>query len=279
MPEMDGLELCRTVRALVEMQALAFVYFILLTAHSEKERIVAGLEAGADDYLTKPYNQQELLARLRAGERICALQQEVFHRQVELHKANAELASLNERLERLANTDMLTGLANRRYLLQRFAESWALAERNDRPLSCILLDIDRFKSVNDTYGHAAGDCVLQRLADTADQCRRKCDILGRFGGEEFCIICPETDLDGAVSLAERLRCAVAQASCEVDGAEISITVSLGVATRSPRHQKPDALINAADTMLYRAKQNGRNQVWVCDADGEARSLQPTADAS
>jgi two-component system cell cycle response regulator len=279
MPEMDGLELCRTVRGLGEMQALAFVYFIVLTAHAEKERIVAGLEAGADDYLTKPYHPQELLARLRVGERNCALQRELFQRQVDLQKANAELAVLNKKLKKLASSDALTGLANRRHLFDRLAEVWALAVRNDRPLSCIMFDIDKFKFINDTHGHVAGDEVLKNLADVFRGCLRRYDVMGRFGGEEFCVVCPETTIEGAASLAERIRLAVAEAKCAVDGTTISITISLGVAGRSPAQDNPDALIVAADTMLYRAKENGRNQVWVCEADGRTHRLEAPIGAS
>jgi diguanylate cyclase (GGDEF)-like protein len=270
MPEMDGLELCRTVRELGETQTSCFIYFILLTSQSDKDGIVAGLEAGADDYLARPYHPRELLARLRAGERLCVLQRELLRRQVEFHRANAELAALNSKLEKLANTDALTALANRRCLFDRLGEAWSLAERNDRALSCIMFDLDAFKSVNDTYGHAAGDRVLQIIAQAARDCVRRYDVIARVGGEEFCILCPELQLDGAVSLAERLRQTIAATRCPVDGATLAVTASFGVATRSPHHSNPDALIVSADRMLYRAKEAGRNQVWACEADGQVR---------
>ncbi len=256
MPEMDGLELCRTVRGLCETDALGFVYYILLTAHSEKEQIVAGLEAGADDYLTKPYHKQELLARLRAGERIFMLQ--------------ADLRAANRQLEQLANTDMLTGLANRRHLFERFAEMWSMGERKGRPLGCVMLDIDKFKSVNDTYGHAAGDYVLKNVARTCRDNLRPYDILGRFGGEEFCIISPENDAAGTAALADRIRRAVAESHFEFEGQTIPVTISLGVGEREDRHAGPDDLIAVADAMLYQAKENGRNQVWVHMPDGDER---------
>jgi diguanylate cyclase (GGDEF)-like protein len=278
MPEMDGLELCRTVRGLSVMQALSFVYFVLLTAHADKDNIVAGLEAGADDYLTKPYHKQELLARLRAGERVYHLQAELMQRQVELHKANSELATLNRKLERLANTDALTELANRRRLFERLGEAWALAARSDQHLGCVMLDIDKFKSINDTYGHAAGDEVLKAVADAVRYCVRRYDVLGRFGGEEFCVICPETTAEGTAILAERIRQTVADLKCTVEDVVIPVTVSLGVAARSPVCDDQDTLIVAADAMLYRAKENGRNQVWVCDSDGQAHPLETTVGA-
>ncbi len=269
MPVMDGLELCRVVRALCNEGVLGFVYYILLTAHSEKEQIVAGLEAGADDYLTKPYHRQELLARLRAGERIYRLQTELLERQ-------AELTKLNERLEHLANTDTLTGLANRRHLFERFAEAWAMVQRKDQPLGCIMFDIDKFKSVNDTYGHAAGDFVLKQVARVCRDCLRPYDILGRFGGEEFCIASPQNDADGTAALAERIRGAIEQTDFVFEGTYIPVTVSLGVAERTDDHSGPEALISAADEMLYRAKENGRNQVWVRTADGRAFRVEQAA---
>ena len=270
MPEMDGLELCTTVRTLGEMQVLAFfIYFILLTAHSETKQIVTGLEAGADDYVTKPYHKQELLARIRVGERIAGLQTELRQQQIELHKINSKFATLNQKLDDLAKTDVLTGLANRRHLLERFAEVWALVERNNQPLGCIMLDIDKFKSINDTLGHAAGDIVLKKLAETCRQCLRRYDVLGRIGGEEFCIICPDSPVKGIAHVAERIRDAVEQTEFHAGDKLIPVTVSLGVAGRNETHRGPDDLTSAADAMLYRAKESGRNQVWIRDSQGNA----------
>ena len=279
MPEMDGLELCRAVRALSEMHALSVVYFILLTAHSDKEQIVAGLEAGADDYLTKPYHKRELLARLRVGERICGLQTELLQRQIELHKVNSEFATLNQKLEELAHTDTLTGLANRRYFFERFTEAWAVAERKDQSLGCIMLDIDKFKSVNDTYGHAAGDVILRELAATCRECLRRYDLLGRIGGEEFCIVCPDTPVEGAARVAERIRSTIAQTKFHADRTVIPVTVSLGIAGRCAAYTGPHELTVAADAMLYRAKASGRNRVWVCDCNGRAVPADALAYAS
>ncbi len=274
MPEMDGLELCRSLRSLQQLGVMGFVYFILLTAHSEKEQIVAGLEAGADDYLTKPYHVRELLARLNAGQRIVALQEELLRRQIELHRVNAEMAKLNARLEELANTDVLTRLANRRHLLEQLESLWATADRHQRPLSVIMFDVDRFKRVNDTWGHAAGDEVLRVVARLARRALRRGDRIGRIGGEEFCVVCPETNVEGAAVLAERIRSAVEQTPVQVTEQTIHVTVSLGVAERSDRHECEDQLLADADAALYRAKENGRNQVWVVDREGQMRRYQP-----
>lgn len=262
MPEMDGLTLARTVRRLQDENAMPFVYFVLLTAYSDKQQIVAGLEAGADDYLTKPYHLQELLARLRAGERICDLQTQLLNRQLELRRANAEMAALNRTLEQLANTDALTGLFNRRYLFERLNELWSQCARFERPLSLILFDIDRFKLINDTHGHTAGDVVLKSVAAVCRGAIRGYDLPARIGGEEFVIVCPETDIGGAVALAERLRSAIENHKFTVAAASIPVTVSLGVAERRAEHRDAEDLLAATDAMLYRAKETGRNRIWV-----------------
>lgn len=269
MPKLDGLELCAIVRELGAMKTLGSVYFILLTANSDKESIVRGLDAGADDYLTKPYHPKELLARIRAGVRIMELQEQAVRSQIEVYKVNAQLAVLNQKLDRLANTDVLTGLANRRRLFERFSEAWSLAQRKERALSCIMLDVDRFKRVNDDFGHKAGDIVLQQIAGVLKRHARQYDICGRFGGEEFLIVCPETELAGAAALAERVRLAVAELAIEADGGTIRPTISAGAAQMDAGHETTDAVIAAADAMLYRAKESGRNQVWGVDQHGHA----------
>lgn len=278
MPEMDGLELVRAARRLSGPEGICFVYIILLTAHAAKDQIVAGLDAGADDYLTKPYHTQELLARLRGGARIIGLQRELIARQYELHKVNAEMTSLNRRLERLASTDELTGIANRRHLLEQFARAWSLAQRHDAPLTCVLFDIDHFKPVNDTHGHAVGDRVLTDVATVCRGLLRQHDVLGRIGGEEFCVLCPATDIHGAAQVAERIRRAIAAHVTRTAAAAVHVTVSLGAAARGARHHSFEALMADADAMLYCAKRGGRNQVWLCDAEGRGQAFGAWASA-
>jgi diguanylate cyclase (GGDEF)-like protein len=265
MPKMDGIQLCRAVRELCASEELGVVYYILVTAKSKQEQMVAGLDAGADDYLTKPYHAKELLARLRAGERIFELQRQLMRRQEELRAANREL-------ECMAHTDPLTGLANRRRLFERLEEAWSLARRHKRPLTCVMFDLDDFKQVNDAHGHNAGDDVLREIGGLLAKQSRRHDIIGRFGGEEFLLICPETSIDGATVAAERIRQRVAGQPIAVAGSTVQVTLSAGVAAARPEHKSSDAWIAEADAMLYRAKDGGRNQVWVMGADGATHVL-------
>ncbi|MBU1902462.1 MAG: diguanylate cyclase, partial [Proteobacteria bacterium] len=181
MPRMDGLALCREIR---NMEKSEYIYFIILTAKGEKKDIIEGLEAGADDFLTKPFNPEELKYRIRIGERII---------------------NLERRIMELANTDPLTGLLNRRAFMERMEQEMSRAQREKKPLSLILADIDHFKSVNDTYGHQIGDLVLQRFVGQLTTSTRPYDFLGRYGGEEFVVCLPGGDGLQAASVSERIR--------------------------------------------------------------------------
>ena len=268
MPKMDGLELCRAVRELEEMNALSNVYLLLVTAHDGKDHVIHGLETGANDYLTKPYHPGELVARIQVGERMLKLQAELLHRNIAHQKTNAQLATLTRKLEELANTDELTGLMNRRCTFERLEESWALAARDDTPLSCIMIDVDHFKEVNDTHGHQMGDQLLRDIAAAVRTEIRRPDLFGRVGGEEFVLICPSTPRAGAVIVAERIRQSVARLRSMVGDVQVSVTISCGVAERDPSSERPYDLIQMADELLYRAKKAGRDQVWMHNADGE-----------
>lgn len=267
MPVMDGLELCRAVRELQDMQALGNIHLIMLTAFDTKEKVVEGLAAGANDYLTKPYHFGELLARVKVGERMLRLQDELVRRNVEVQKANVQMALLANKLEHMANTDILTGLPNRRCLFERFAEAWKTAALQGLPLSCLMLDVDRFKRINDTYGHAAGDQVLKRVADAIRRHTRQPELCGRFGGEEFVLIFPATPGPAAALLAEELRVDIAAASVVCEDATIEVSVSCGVAEKSAATSCPDDLIRSSDAMLYLAKEHGRDQTWMLGEDG------------
>ena len=259
MPEIDGLELCRAVRS---AEGIGFIYVIILTAHADRRRLVEAFDDGADDFLSKPFDRHELLARLRAGKRIVELEAGLAERSRTLHRVNAEMAILNAKLERMATTDELTGLVNRRQAVAKLGEQWASAERYGHPLSCIMLDIDHFKKFNDRYGHATGDLVLKEIATVMIESARGTDTCGRLGGEEFVVLCPNVDAAGAEACAERIRSSVASHRVNYQEQDLAVTASLGVADRDDGMTGPDDLLRAADEALYAAKDAGRNRVQV-----------------
>ncbi len=262
MPGIDGLELCRRLRA---QEGGRFVYIFMLTADCVKSRAVEALNAGADEFLTKPYNREELLARVRAGERVVRLRGDLATRALEVSECNVKLAAYNEKLQAVASQDELTGLFNRREALLSLAEHWALAVRQGSPLSCIMIDIDRFKRFNDTHGHKTGDLVLAETAHRLRASVRGGEKLCRFGGEEFLIICPGSSAAAAQRLAERLRQAVDSRPIKTKGVECNVTISLGLAERTESMTTSDDLLAAADAALYAAKRAGRNRVHVASA--------------
>ncbi len=247
MPEMDGVALCKAVR---NLRMDGYVYALLLTARDSKEHIIAGLEAGADDYLVKPVHEAELVARLNAGRRILTLEH--------------SLRVANERNRILSITDALTGAYNRRYLMEQLPRELERCRRYAYPLSVLMCDIDHFKEINDNHGHAAGDDVLQQFAARAQKLiRGNSDWMARYGGEEFLIVLPETGYMGAMAVAEKIRGVIAAVPFETRMGETSVAVSFGVASTGPTGPdlllKTDALIRCADECLYRSKQAGRNR--------------------
>lgn len=261
MPEMDGLELCRAIRS---DESIGVSYIIVFTAQTEKSKLVEAFDASADDFLTKPVDRKELLARVRAGMRIVDLKENLARREREIHKRNAQMAILNNKLERLAITDELTGLFNRRHAMTKLDELWELATRYAHPLTCIMFDLDHFKRLNDTYGHAAGDAVLRSTASIALGASRGTDIVGRVGGEEFLVLCPNTDIAGAEILATRIRDVIAEGITVHDEHNLRITASLGVAMYHEGVSSPEELVKRADEALYQAKASGRNCVQLAD---------------
>jgi diguanylate cyclase (GGDEF)-like protein len=244
MPEMDGMSVCREVRRL---NIQPYIYLILLTARRYQEDVVAGLEAGADEYLTKPFDPYELRARLRAGARIVELQD--------------SLIQAGEALRELAMHDVLTHLLNRRAIMDSLAADLARAEREQKPLTLMMVDIDHFKSVNDKFGHPAGDGVLCEVSRRLRASIRTYDNVGRFGGEEFLVVAPGCDAASGLAQAERLREVVSSQPIAVNDISINVTVSVGVATSHQLQPPPmEALLSAADKALYRAKERGRNLV-------------------
>ncbi|HOJ75565.1 MAG TPA: diguanylate cyclase [Phycisphaerae bacterium] len=269
MPGMSGLQLCQTIRA---SEAIGFVYVIIVTAHSEKHRVVEALEAGANDFLAKPFHPQELLARVNAGFRITTLEADLKRQQRELCKANAEMAILNRKLELMAITDELTGLANRREAMHQLKTGWDVAQACGQPFSCIMVDIDHFKDCNDTYGHDAGDAVLRHTAEALLRMAGTGELACRLGGEEFLLICPNAGVDHAAMRAEQLRAAVEASAVQVDGVELHVTISAGVAERSAETDTVTDLLKCADQALYAAKRAGRNRVMVHETFGQPTLL-------
>gem|GEM_PF-41217 len=269
MPEMDGLDLCRAIRS---SEYVGFVYVIILTGRTDDDSLPMAFEAGADDFVTKPLQKLELLSRLKAGVRAIAADKQVAAQQLAIHRTNAELATLNDKLHQIAMTDELTGLYNRREAMQRLKDQWALAVREGRPLSCIMIDIDHFKKCNDDFGHDIGDAVLKETAEIFRRNARTGETVFRIGGEEFVVLCPGSTAERAAVGAERLRVAVERHRIRHEDETLQVTVSAGVAEKNEQTAKPDDLLKQADTMLYHAKREGRNRVRTC---GQIELANPT----
>lgn len=241
MPEMDGIEFCRAIRA---MPTDDYVFILLLTSLDKKDELIAGLDAGADEYLVKPVHEIELAARLKVARRIL---------------------DLETSLKKLALYDQLTGAYNRGYLDRQLSREIQRSWRYIHPLSIIMCDIDHFKLVNDRYGHLAGDQVLKEfVARINNSIRNENDWMARYGGEEFVIVLPETPSAGCLVVAERIRNLIAASPVMVQGAAIALTVSFGAITIENtsliEEMTMDVILGKADECLYRAKETGRNRV-------------------
>ncbi len=256
MPGMDGLEICRRMR---ENPRTNYTYIILLTSKDNPKDIIAGIQAGADDYMTKPVNFLELQARLQTGRRIIELED--------------SLLEIQKRLTELATRDGLTSLWNRAAILKFLEEELEHGARDGYASSIIMIDVDRFKKINDLHGHQAGDVVLRAVADSVQKSVRPYDKVGRYGGDELLVVLPNCSLYQVSKIAERIRAAAAGRKVRPAGRSIGVSLSLGC-TSSECFPKPDVdgLILASDKALYEAKRDGRNRVSLSDAvdDGLAR---------
>lgn len=254
--ELDGIELIRTLR---QFKTGRGIYALLLGDHADEEQMVRGFEAGADGFLALPPAPRALAAHLLAAQRVAGLQEDLRRDQEELRRMSAELSASNQKLQEAGMTDMLTGCPNRRYAMDRIQQEWAMAARTERPLACMVIDLDNLKQINDAYGHEAGDRTLKLVASAFKGEMRAQEVLARSGGDEFIVICPDTALDAALACAERMRAAAA-AQPIVGGAQpVHTTVSIGVAVRDASTADPEALIRLADQSAYLAKRN-RNSV-------------------
>lgn len=241
----DGLEVCRQIKGDPELKdSLIFI----VTVKDQPDDIMKGIDAGADDYITKPFNTTLLIAKIKAMLRIKQLQD--------------ELVSKNKLLEEMAVTDGLTGIPNYRYLINKLTEEIKRSHRYRTPFGMILLDLDNFKEVNDTYGHRHGDFVLKAVAMAIQQGLRETDLLARYGGDEFSVLLTQTDRDGSERVAEQILKRLAR-PVTADGREHIIEASIGLVAFAPGDIKStDDVIIAADEALYRAKELGGNQYYV-----------------
>ncbi len=242
MPGCDGPDVCRAVR---DAELEPYRYLILLTSRSDQEDLVAGLNAGADEYVRKPFDPAELRARLRVGQRLIELQQELIEARDALHVQ--------------ATRDGLTGVLNRTSVLDRLGDELARARRRRSGVGVVVIDLDHFKAVNDTWGHLAGDAVLREAAERMGRELRTYDVLGRYGGEEFLLGLPDCQPEDLEDVAERLRALLAATPVIAENQAISVTASVGLAWTEGDASAND-LIREADEALYEAKRSGRNRV-------------------
>jgi diguanylate cyclase (GGDEF)-like protein len=249
MPEMDGMDACRLIK---ETEATRDIPVIFLSARDETEMKVSGLSLGADDYISKPFEAEELIARVSVAIRL-KRERDSLRTSVEEASLRAELAQAR------AVTDALTGLLNRYGLQHTLAREHAEARRYNRPLSCVVIDLDNFKAINDTYGHPIGDLAIQQIAGVLREAVRASDTVFRYGGEEFLALLPETDLEGAIALAEKVRAAAASRPFGEGHRIFRLTLSAGVGCLRDTESGHD-MIARADLALYHAKGLGRNRV-------------------
>ncbi|MCW8890949.1 MAG: diguanylate cyclase [Sedimenticola sp.] len=253
MPVLDGHQMARQIRSTYQ----DWVPIIFLSGKNNPDDIVAGIESGGDDYLTKPINLTVLKAKMGAMQRIANMRHQLL-------STTQELELANHALEKMAHSDGLTGLANRRFLDQHLLRMVGQCKRYQQPLSLILLDIDHFKAYNDLYGHQAGDSCLKKIAKAMKHCiRRPVDLAGRYGGEEFCIILPDTDSKGALTVAKSLQRCIHQLAIPHQGSKTQpfVTFSAGCITATPDEMtEMISFYSRADKALYQAKKNGRDQI-------------------
>ncbi len=257
MPHMTGPDVCKKVR---ETRREPYTYILLLTSKHTKDETVEGLEAGADDYVVKPFDRHELQVRLRAGKRIIDLQ--------------LELLRAREELRERANKDLLTMLPNRSAIAATLDQELSRCHRDRRTVGIILLDIDHFKKINDTHGHFAGDAVLRETATRLRGNMRPYDQVGRYGGEEFLVVLPNCELEQAAHQAERMRAKLQSSTMMVDGVEVRVSASFGVTVSDGSERNPETFVRVADEALYRAKADGRNCVIALSLEQSAHASQP-----
>lgn len=262
MPGLSGPDLVREVR---KRSGGERCHIVMLTSKASDEDLAFAFGAGVDDYMKKPVSALELHARTSAALRLAGLHRSLANRVSEVSRLNRSLSSANEQLEVLASTDAMTGLLNRRSGMRRLSEAWSAATRHPAPLAVAMVDVDHFKQVNDRFGHARGDAAIRHVAAVLQDQARDTDIVARIGGEEFLVILPQTDAAQAMVCLERTRQRMQRARCHADGHEMTLTVSIGIAQRTPECTDVELLLQQADKALYSAKDAGRNRIMLADA--------------
>ena len=262
MPGMSGYEVCERLKQMPSAQDIPVIF---LSALGEVDDKVRGFQAGGVDYITKPYQQQEVLARVAIHLRLRRLQQQLQRKNDQLEREIEERQRAEAALQRLATTDPLTNIFNRRYFFDIAAEELERSLRYHHAMALVIFDIDHFKKINDQHGHRVGDQTLEMLARVCRDNLRRVDILARYGGEEFVVLLPETGRDEALVVAERLRRVAAEMRVPIPGGEVRLTISLGLALCCQVEPvELDQLIELADRAMYQAKNSGRNRVMVFD---------------
>jgi two-component system, cell cycle response regulator len=253
MPGVDGIELCQRIR---RDPRLAGMYVLLLTGRGTRADLVVGLDAGADDYMVKPIDREELRARVHVGMRVAALQARLADRVADLQNASNELT-------RLVSTDVLTDLCSRRAWFERAGAEFSRSRRYGRDFALLLIDLDLFKQVNDTFGHDAGDRLLRGVADRFKAECRQSDIIGRLGGEEFAVLAPETTAADAGRIASRIQEECRRVVIATPQGDVRCSCSIGVSALEPEDDDIEAVLRRADAALYEAKRSGRNCWKTC----------------
>lgn len=271
MPDLNGLEV---VEALRRSSVGASMYILLLTGTEDEELLIQAFDSGVDDFVRKPFLPRLLSARMKAGVRIANLQRKVERDRKTILDQLADRNMLNRKLRTASLTDPLTGLPNRRYAMNRLESEWKASERTGTPFSLIMMDIDRFKQVNDTYGHDVGDLVLQATAAAVKGALRGEDEACRIGGEEFIVVCRNAGVEDGAVAAERIRAAVESNIVDAPGFDKAVTVSLGVASTGDAggeysQESLMALMKGADEAVYQAKNGGRNRVCIAGESADS----------
>ncbi|MDQ8022047.1 MAG: HDOD domain-containing protein [Moraxellaceae bacterium] len=267
LPGMSGEELVRTLR---QTRIGRHIYVLATAERADETAQVAALEAGVDDLLGRPISAKLLIARIRAGQRVSALQREIENDREEIRHFAAELAVTNRRLQEVALLDALTGFPNRRFIAERLQQEWSASTRTQRPISCLVIDVDQFRKVNDTYGNEVGDSVLRQISVAMRQAIRSQDIIARSGGDEFLVVCPDTPLEAAVACGERVRQAVERAEIVSGMLHVQVTLSVGAASRDGHVGDADTLVRRSEQSLRLAKDGGRNRVAASQLRSEAQ---------